>query len=357
MAERVVIVSSFVPPHVGGVEQFVAWQAYRLRRSGHEVRIVTCALDGQDGHWRIPTQELPGGGLPWVWPLPGALRELREAAAWATRAFVHQYAHMLSFWFSLLAHRAGTPQRGFLHGEPVEMAPWRNPTAQYLRLTVPLMVRWAPPLALSRTAYEAFQGRLSRPVTRIPFPLRPLPARTAVEPPSDGPVRLVGAVRLSPEKAPLDIVAACDRLGAIDRRLDLYGDGPLRAELEAAARTRPWLQLHGARPWEEVIEAQRRAHAVVSASHTEGAQLGLLEPLGMGTPAVATAVGDARDYLPGPLAAMLTPPGRPDLLGAALERLLAGYDTWQPRFAAQAERLRAAHAEEATEAAMWAAFD
>jgi glycosyltransferase involved in cell wall biosynthesis len=96
---------------------------------------------------------------------------------------------------------------------------------------------------------------------------------------------------------------------------------------------------------------------VISASHTEGAQLGLLEPLGMGTPAVATAVGDAPDYLPGPLSAMLAPAGRPDLLGAALERLLAGYDEWQPRFAAQAGALRAAHTEEGAEAAMWAAFD
>ena len=33
--------------------------------------------------------------------------------------------------------------------------------------------------------------------------------------------------------------------------LDVYGDGPLRTPMEALAVARPWLTLHGARPWPE----------------------------------------------------------------------------------------------------------
>ena len=45
---RILLVSSFVVPHAGGVEQFVQTVREMLEARGCEVRLLACRRDGED---------------------------------------------------------------------------------------------------------------------------------------------------------------------------------------------------------------------------------------------------------------------------------------------------------------------
>ena len=93
------------------------------------------------------------------------------------------------------------------------------------------------------------------------------------------------------------------------------------AAVRALAETRPWLTVHGAAPWADVIAAQAAADVCLSAALMENVGVAILEALALGTPVVTTAVGDAPRYLPPALGWLATPAGRPDLLAVALGRV------------------------------------
>lgn len=353
--ERVLIVSSFVVPHLGGVEQFVRWLGGRLTGSGHQVRVLSCQLPGQRADWLVRTS-LVRHEFPWVSPTPSVLRKISEAVEWSTVVLLQDYTHPLCFWAALLAKGKGRTARTFVHGGPSNERWYQHPAAQYLRATTPMMARWAPPIAVSAASLEAC-AQLPVAARRIRTPLRELPLRVPLRSPRPGePLRVVFAARLASEKAPGDFVAACDLVKGWPIEAHVYGDGPLRQALDKAAESRAWLHIHGATPWPVVIEAQRQAHAVVSSSTWDAGQLSLLEPLGMGTPAVATAIGDAREYLDGVLRQLLCPPRQPAALAKALDLLRSDYEGWQARFGERAAHLRVLHAEAAAEEAIWSAI-
>lgn len=117
--------------------------------------------------------------------------------------------------------------------------------------------------------------------------------------PSDGPLRLVHAGRLSREKSPHLAVAtamALHRRG-VPLRLDVYGDGPHLAELEALAAGGP-VSFHGHVAGRDRLAA-RLAAADVSLSVCPGETFGLsvLEALACGTPVVTADQGGARELV------------------------------------------------------------
>ena len=65
---KVLIVSSFVLPHMGGVEQFVETAKELLRVSGCSVRVLACRQPKAsiEADAAVPTWFVPPGG----WPLP-----------------------------------------------------------------------------------------------------------------------------------------------------------------------------------------------------------------------------------------------------------------------------------------------
>ena len=122
----------------------------------------------------------------------------------------------------------------------------------------------------------------------------------------------------------------------------LLGDGPLRPALEAQARrlrvpavfpghcgdTAPWYAL---------------ADAVVLPSFSEALPMTLVEAAAAGRPAVASRVGGVPEILQDGVTGLLTPPGDPEALAAALRRLEdpatrtrmgnAARDRWRGHFA------------------------
>jgi glycosyltransferase involved in cell wall biosynthesis len=108
-----------------------------------------------------------------------------------------------------------------------------------------------------------------------------------------------------------------------DATLLLVGDGPLRADVEAAATEAGVdgrVVLAGERPDARALVAA--ADVALLASSSEGLPLAALEALAAGTPVAATAVRGVRELLADGETALLVPPGDAEALAAAARRLL-----------------------------------
>jgi len=107
-----------------------------------------------------------------------------------------------------------------------------------------------------------------------------------------------------------------------EAELDVFGDGPARAELEAAATgLGDRVRFHGNRPRAEFAETLARAHALVVPSLREGLGMVALEALAVGRPVIASGVGGLVETVVDGDDGILVPPGDPVALAAALRRL------------------------------------
>ncbi|HSV37416.1 MAG TPA: glycosyltransferase, partial [Nocardioidaceae bacterium] len=118
-------------------------------------------------------------------------------------------------------------------------------------------------------------------------------------PPEDGVLRLVHAGRLSREKSPHLAVAtavALHRRG-VPLRLDVYGDGPHRDELEEIAAGAP-VVFHGhVASRGRLADSLAAAHVALSVCPGETFGLAVLEALASGTPVVTATTGGAGELI------------------------------------------------------------
>ncbi|NKQ56047.1 glycosyltransferase family 4 protein [Amycolatopsis sp. K13G38] len=135
--------------------------------------------------------------------------------------------------------------------------------------------------------------------------------------------RVVGAVgRLTFQKAPEDFLAAMrmlDRPGTVGVWI---GGGDQAAAVARLARALPegTVVLTGDRP--DVPDLLPALDVFALPSRYEGLPTALVEAMAAGIPAVATAVNAVPDVLVPGETGLLVPPGRPDLLAAAIRYLL-----------------------------------
>jgi len=165
------------------------------------------------------------------------------------------------------------------------------------------------------------------------------PARREDDPRGDGP--LVGMVgRLSWKKGyefALDAFALLrERIPGL--RVDVVGDGELRADLEARARS---LGLEGTVRFlgqrRDVPELMRGFDCFVLSSVIEGMPNALLEAMALGRPAVTTSAGGSAEVVVDGECGLVVPPGDAPALARAVEQILA--DPVRARaFGARAER-------------------
>lgn len=130
---------------------------------------------------------------------------------------------------------------------------------------------------------------------------------------------VVGIGRLVAQKAWPTLIEAARELHDVD--VLVAGDGPLRAELEAAAVS-SGNRVRFVGPVERPAALVGLARCVVSTAVWEGLPLALLEALTLGAPVVATAVDGVADVVP-PHAALLVPPGDPAAVATAVNRVVA----------------------------------
>ena len=133
--------------------------------------------------------------------------------------------------------------------------------------------------------------------------------------------------RLSKEKAQIDLIRAFGELRrtnpALKAKLVIAGDGPERAQLEAAARTLAIAdQIVFAGQVADMRAYYEIADLLVNASHSEGSPYVLLEAMAAGVPIVATAVGGVPEILTDGETALLVPPLDPRALAESIEKIL-----------------------------------
>jgi glycosyltransferase involved in cell wall biosynthesis len=133
--------------------------------------------------------------------------------------------------------------------------------------------------------------------------------------------------RLTPAKGQAILLAAVARLVERGRRVhaDLAGDGPDRPALEkVAARlnvTRS-VTFHGAVNQDRVRELLARADVFVLPSFAEGVPVSLMEAMAMEIPCISTTIAGIPELIESGEEGILVPPSDPDLLAAAVEKLI-----------------------------------
>jgi glycosyltransferase involved in cell wall biosynthesis len=146
--------------------------------------------------------------------------------------------------------------------------------------------------------------------------------------PLKGPIRRLAYIgNLYPAKGLSDLFAALSKPGVLpaDATLDVYGDGPSRAEAEALAQQPPLrghIRFHGFTPGAARLLPQH--DALVLSSRLEQQPLVIAQAMGAGRPVLATSVGGVPEMLDIPgTATYLVRPGDIDGLADQLVRLFA----------------------------------
>lgn len=158
-----------------------------------------------------------------------------------------------------------------------------------------------------------------------------------VVPPTDDLPLLVAAGRMIEKKGFDDLVAACALLRDRDIRFrcHLVGEGPMQARLARAVQQASLghiVELVQWTPHQELFALMSRAAALVVPSRiaTHGDRDGIpnvvLEAMGAGRPVVATRVSGIPEAVRDEVTGLLVPPGDPDALARAIERILNDRD-------------------------------
>ena len=351
---RIAMVSEHASPlaclggvDAGGQNVHVAALAAALAGRGHEVTVFT-RRDSPTLPPRISTAEgyavehVPAGPpsdvpkdslLPYMPAFGDSLRR-----RWAREPYDVVHAH---FWMSGLAavgaarplgipvvqtfHALGTVKRRH-QGSRDTSPPGRVALERWLCDSVDAVV------ATCRDEVRELSqlGLDARRTTVVPCGVD-VPATTPPPRRGDGPARLLALGRLVERKGVGDAIAALAELPAAE--LTVAG-GPRRDALGAdpeACRLRELAEAHGVADrvhftgrvaHDDVPRVLRAADVVVAVPWYEPFGIVPLEAMANGRPVVGAAVGGLLDTVVPGVTGELVPPRRPDLLAAALRRLL-----------------------------------
>ena len=141
---------------------------------------------------------------------------------------------------------------------------------------------------------------------------------------------VIGSIaRLNPEKDHETLLHAFRlvRRRRPDARLLLAGAGPERDRLERLASSLGIAQaVEFLGHVSDVRTVHRRLDVYVQSSHVEGMPVAVLEALAAGLPVVAARVGGNEEAVIDGVGGVLVPPRSPELLAAAIERVLGDRD-------------------------------
>jgi glycosyltransferase involved in cell wall biosynthesis/peptidoglycan/xylan/chitin deacetylase (PgdA/CDA1 family) len=348
---RALVVSSFVLPHVGGVEQFVAFTTEDLREAGWTVTVAASTPpDGgpAQADMLMPTAYFLASGHPVAYS--GWLR-LWKAIGEADIVISNQHRNLLPVVAVLGASIRRRPSVFVIHtgtGIPSHQGWWLNRLSEAFEQSLVRVAlhRCTMVASLSSSGREFVKATWKLDSPYVPFPIRLLPKVPPKRLERGEPLRAVWVGRFYPQKDPeLAVRAVENARESCNVVLEMYGAGILRPEIERLARDRPWLEVHGERTWEEVQELQASSHFCLLSSRNEATCLAALEPLSRGVPIVATDVGDIRQHLGPELEEFAVEPNNAQALADAIVYLSSSYASASKRFAANGDRLREHHSD------------
>jgi glycosyltransferase involved in cell wall biosynthesis len=343
---RVLFVTHSFPRSVGdGAGAFVLRLAVALKARGVEVRVLAPSapglagrdtIDGIEVHrfryaprsWETlayegTMAEQVSSGMKGKLALLGLIWGTKRAVVRAVSEFRPDVVHA-HWWFPCglgAANGAGQiPLVVTMHGSDVRLA---AKTA-----FAPMFFRKVMRRAAATTAVS---GWLADQAAKLGAPVRPEVASM----PTDverfefnggnrsRSVLFVG--RLNKQKGPADLIRAMSSLPS-DVSVDLVGDGPDRAALEAQARAAGVLdraKFHGQLPRSAIVSLYRQASVVAMPSTEEGLGLVAAESLLTGTPVVAYNSGGVTDLVVDGETGILCPPGDSAAMAGSLNALLS----------------------------------
>lgn len=328
---RLLTLTCEYPPIGGGGATAARVLAEALVRTGHEVDLLTAGMPG------LPAEETVGG-----------VRVLR-VAGWRRRRHYSTSAEQASFLLPMLrrglalaadgrydlihAHfvvPTGTVARwiGRQHQLPYVVTahgsdvPGYNPDrfASLHRLIAPAW-RAVVADAAAVTSPSAFVRTLIQ--RRAPLPVELIPNPHDAQAPAARPKRqrVLAAARLVQRKGIQHLIAALAGLGQ-EAECVIAGDGPLRPELEAAARAQGLaIEFTGFLSREALAELYASASIFVLPSLQENFPMVLLEAMSAGCAVITTDHPGCVEVVGG--AALIVPAGDSAALGGAIRTLLA----------------------------------
>jgi alpha-1,6-mannosyltransferase len=307
-AVRIAQLANFVGPRSGGMKTALTALAQGYVEAGHErLLVIPGPVDKrvETEHGTVQQLRSPRvGGLGYrlvvePWRVTDVLESFRPTSLEISDKFTMT---PVSWW----ARRNGIPSVLFSHERFDEYM------LQYTRLDTTtkvsaallnrILVRSFDAVVVTsdyaRDEFEKYAPKVDTPVFQVPLgvDLELFQPRTHVE--SDV-LRLIHVGRLSREKAPHLSVAAAVELHhrGVPVRLDVYGDGPARDELEMLAVDAP-VTFHGyIGDREELAGKISAADVALSVCPGETFGLAVLEALAAGTPVVTADRGGAQEII------------------------------------------------------------
>jgi colanic acid/amylovoran biosynthesis glycosyltransferase len=277
------------------------------------------------------------GANPWAHAKILAVTPKALAAAWRLRRLgvehVHaHFANQTADCAAIAACVAGVPFSFTAHAYDIyqRVPRQRNDTLRWklAHAAQALVVSEFGARFLRRLLPARDGSRVQTAYVGIPLELfRPAPRR-----PPDRPLRLLTVARLCEKKGLDTLIEACAGLRerGVEFTLELFGDGPLRATLEARVAglgLGEHVRFGGAVPQEEIARQMDACHAFVLPCREDrhgdmdGIPTVFMEAMAIGRPVVSCAVSGIPELVRDGETGLIVPPNDPPALGDALARL------------------------------------
>lgn len=300
-------VSSYYPPHVGGVEFVTRNLARHLVDQGVPVTVLTSRLgltgraDGADDAAdagvavrRLAAVEVAHTAL--IPALPVALwRAAKDAVVHVHLG--HVYSDVVAGVVAVLRRR---PLVCHFHMDVPASGPLGRFLQLYKTLVLGRLLRRADAVVTlspeqRSLVVDRYRVRPAR-VTVLPNGIADEFYAAATEARPPGPLRLLFVGRLARQKNVPLLLDVVERLGD-EVRLDLVGDGELAAAVTARASGLSQVTMWGPLSGADLVRRYREADLFILTSDREGMPLALLEAMAAGLPVVASDVDGLREFV------------------------------------------------------------